>query len=77
MIVFAADRYGGDRVAERLGASLRQTPFRVGEELPALVPALRFGLAVFPEDAADGGSLEARALERLENPATERERDTG
>jgi diguanylate cyclase (GGDEF)-like protein len=65
MVVFAADSYGSDRVAGRIQEASERHPFHIGEALPAIVPALRFGVAVFPQDGADAEALEKRAIEQL------------
>jgi diguanylate cyclase (GGDEF)-like protein len=69
LTAFASDRYGGGRIVARLRQAMHRKPFRVGEELPPIVPALDFGMASFPADGDDVSTLMARADEDL--PAAE------
>ena len=61
MTAFASDRYGGGRIVSRMRRDLGKHPFRVGEELPSIVPALGFGMASYPEDADGEKELMSRA----------------
>jgi diguanylate cyclase (GGDEF)-like protein len=72
MTAFASDRYGGGRIVSRMRQSVARKPFRVGEELPPIVPALDFGMASFPADGSDVEALLHRAEEDLaqNRPAT-------
>jgi hypothetical protein len=65
LTAFASDRYGGGRIVARLRQAMHRKPFRVGEELPPIIPALDFGMASFPADGNDVSSLLARAEEDL------------
>ena len=49
--------------------ALRTSPFRVGEELPPIVPALCFGMSSYPDDGDDVVRLIAKAYEDIE-PST-------
>jgi diguanylate cyclase (GGDEF)-like protein len=70
MTAFASDRYGGGRIVTRMREAVAKRPFRVGEELPPIVPALHFGMATFPQDGTEAASLietaerELKAAER-------------
>jgi diguanylate cyclase (GGDEF)-like protein len=57
MTAFASDRYGGGRIVTRMREAVAKRPFRVGEELPPIVPALHFGMATFPQDGTEAASL--------------------
>lgn len=61
LTAFASDRYGGTRIIGRIRKMLDDSPFTVGEGIPSMVPALRFGLATFPEDGKDVDALLDRA----------------
>jgi CheY-like chemotaxis protein/GGDEF domain-containing protein len=63
LTAFASDRYGGGRIVSRLRQAVRRKPFRVGEELPPIIPALDFGMASFPVDGNEVSSLILRAEE--------------
>ncbi len=65
MTAFASDRYGGGRIVARLRQAVTRKPFRVGEELPPIIPALDFGMASFPADGNEVESLILRAEEDL------------
>jgi diguanylate cyclase (GGDEF)-like protein len=65
MTAFASDRYGGGRIVSRMRQSVVRKPFRVGEELPPIIPALDFGMATFPADGNEVSSLLRRAEEDL------------
>jgi diguanylate cyclase (GGDEF)-like protein len=65
MTAFASDRYGGGRIVSRMERVLDKNPIRVGAELPAIVPALRFGMASYPGDGDDVESLLTKAEEDL------------
>jgi diguanylate cyclase (GGDEF)-like protein len=65
MTAFASDRYGGGRIVSRMKSAVRKTPFRVGEELPSIIPALRFGMATFPQDGDDVPGLMKKAETEL------------
>jgi diguanylate cyclase (GGDEF)-like protein len=65
LTAFASDRYGGGRIVSRLRQAATKKPFRVGEELPPIIPILGFGMASFPSDGADVSSLLRRAEEDL------------
>ena len=66
LAAFASDRYGGGRVVARIRKLLEQNPFRVGEELPPIVPALQFGLSSFPDDGDEVVALIAKASDDIE-----------
>jgi diguanylate cyclase (GGDEF)-like protein len=61
LIAFASGRYGGRRIVSRVKRTVRHNPFNVGEGIPAIVPALRFGMATFPKEAQDMEGLLDRA----------------
>jgi len=63
LVAFASDKYGGERVILRIRDALTKTPFRVGEELPPIVPELGFGVVSFPEDASEAAELIASAID--------------
>jgi diguanylate cyclase (GGDEF)-like protein len=65
MTAFASDRYGGGRIVSRMRQAVIRKPFRVGEELPPIIPALDFGMATFPADGNEVASLMRRAEEDL------------
>ncbi len=65
MTAFASDRYGGGRIVSRMRQAVTRKPFRVGEELPPIIPALDFGMATFPADGSEVASLMRRAEEDL------------
>jgi diguanylate cyclase (GGDEF)-like protein len=65
LTAFASDRYGGGRIVARLRQAMHRKPFRVGEELPPIIPALDFGMASFPADGNDVSGLMTRAEEDL------------
>jgi GGDEF domain-containing protein len=65
LIAFASGRYGGRRIVSRVKRSVARHPFRVGEGLPAIVPALRFGIAAFPKEAKDIDALMEHARREL------------
>jgi diguanylate cyclase (GGDEF)-like protein len=65
MTAFASDRYGGGRIVSRMRQAVAKRPFRVGEELPPIVPALHFGMATFPHDGTEASSLIASAEREL------------
>jgi diguanylate cyclase (GGDEF)-like protein len=67
MTAFASDRYGGGRIVSRMRQAVTKKPFRVGEELPPIIPALDFGMATFPADGSEVGNLMRRAEEDLTN----------
>lgn len=65
LAAFACDRYGGGRISARiLKANLRR-PFSVGEAIPAIIPALKFGMATYPTDTQELEGLLARARDEL------------
>jgi hypothetical protein len=63
LTAFASDRYGGGRIVSRLRQAVRRKPFRVGEELPPIIPALDFGMSSFPADGNEISTLMLRAEE--------------
>ncbi len=63
LTAFASDRYGGGRIVSRMRQAVTRKPFRVGEELPPIIPALDFGMASFPADGSEASSLILRAEE--------------
>jgi diguanylate cyclase (GGDEF)-like protein len=65
MTAFASDRYGGGRIVSRMREAVTRKPFRVGEELPPIIPALDFGMATFPADGSEVANLIRRAEEDL------------
>ncbi len=65
MAAFASDRYGGGRIVSRMRQAVTRKPFRVGEELPPIIPALEFGMATFPADGNKVANLMRRAEEDL------------
>ena len=65
MTAFASDRYGGGRIVSRMRQAVARKPFRIGEELPPIVPALDFGMATFPADGSEVSNLLQRAEEDL------------
>ena len=66
LTAFASDKYGGGRVVARMRKLLEKNPFRVGEELPPIVPALQFGMSSFPDDGDEVVGLIAKAYEDIE-----------
>ena len=67
MTAFASDRYGGGRIVSRMRQAVSKKPFRVGEELPPIIPVLDFGMATFPADGSEVSNLLRRAEEDLTN----------
>jgi len=67
MTAFASDRYGGGRIVSRMRQAAKGKPFRVGEELPPIIPVLDFGMATFPADGREAASLLRRAEEDMAN----------
>ena len=67
MTAFASDRYGGGRIVSRMRQAVTKKPFRVGEELPPIIPILDFGMATFPADGSEVSNLMRRAEEDLTN----------
>jgi diguanylate cyclase (GGDEF)-like protein len=67
MTAFASDRYGGGRIVSRMRQAVAKKPFRVGEELPPIIPELDFGMASFPADGNEVTNLIHRAEEDLTN----------
>ena len=65
LIAFASGRYGGRRIVSRVERAVTRRPFKVGEGLPAIVPALRFGIAAFPKEAKDVDALIGHARREL------------
>lgn len=65
LIAFGSGRYGGRRIVTRVQRSIKRHPFSVGEGLPAIVPALRFGIAAFPKEGEDLDTLIAHARRDL------------
>jgi diguanylate cyclase (GGDEF)-like protein len=65
LTAFASDRYGGGRIVSRMRQAVARNPFRVGEELPPIIPALDFGMASFPADGSEVSNLISRAEEDL------------
>ncbi len=65
LIAFASGRYGGRRIVSRVKRAVTRHPFKVGEGLPAIVPALRFGIAAFPKEAKDIDELIEHARREL------------
>jgi hypothetical protein len=45
--------------------AVAKRPFRVGEELPPIVPVLHFGMATFPQDGNEASTLIALAEREL------------
>ena len=66
IIAFASDKYGGSRVVDRMRKTVQKNPFRVGEEIPPIMPALRFGMSSYPDDGDDVVGLIAEAYEAIE-----------
>jgi len=66
LTAFASDRYGGGRVVARMRKLLEKNPFRVGEQLPPIVPALQFGISSFPDDGDEVVGMIAKAYEDIE-----------
>ncbi|MFQ5793174.1 MAG: GGDEF domain-containing protein, partial [Acidobacteriota bacterium] len=62
---FAADRDGVDRILARIHRSMRHYPLSAGEGVPAVVPSLRVGAAVYPREAQDLDGLVTRARNEL------------
>ena len=67
LTAFASDKYGGGRVVARMRKLLEKNPFRVGEELPPIVPALQFGMSSYPENGDEVVGLIAKAYEDIEH----------
>jgi diguanylate cyclase (GGDEF)-like protein len=67
MTAFASDRYGGGRIVSRMRQAVTKKPFRVGEELPPIIPVLDFGMATFPADGSEVSNLMRRAEDDLKN----------
>lgn len=67
MTAFASDRYGGGRIVTRMRQAVAKQPFRVGQELPPIVPALQFGMATFPQDGTEAAILIATAERELKS----------
>ena len=67
LIAFASDKYGGSRVVDRMRKTVQKNPFRVGQELPPIMPALRFGMSSYPDDGEDVAGLVAEAYEDIED----------
>jgi len=65
LIAFGSGRYGGRRIVTRVQRAIKRYPFSVGESLPAIVPALRFGIAAFPKEGEDLEALMAHARREL------------
>lgn len=65
LTAFASDKYGGGRVVTRMRKSLTKNPFKVGDELPPIVPELRFGMSSFPDDGEDSEALMSKACADL------------
>lgn len=65
LIAFGSGRYGGRRIVSRVQRAIKRHPFSVGEGLPAIVPALRFGIAAFPNEGEDLDALIAHAQREL------------
>ncbi|MGH9337669.1 MAG: GGDEF domain-containing protein, partial [Vicinamibacteria bacterium] len=65
MTAFASDRYGGGRIVSRLRQAVSKKPFRVGDELPPIIPVLDFGMATFPADGSEVRGLMQRAEKDL------------
>jgi CheY-like chemotaxis protein/GGDEF domain-containing protein len=65
LIAFGSGRYGGRRIVSRVQRAIKRHPFSVGEGLPAIVPALRFGIAAFPKEGGDLEALIAHARREL------------
>jgi GGDEF domain-containing protein len=65
LIAFGSGRYGGRRIVSRVQRAIKRHPFSVGEGLPAIVPALRFGIAAFPKEGEDLEALMAHARREL------------
>jgi CheY-like chemotaxis protein/GGDEF domain-containing protein len=65
LIAFGSGRYGGRRIVSRVQRAIKRHPFSVGEGLPAIVPALRFGIAAFPKEGEDLDALIAHARREL------------
>jgi CheY-like chemotaxis protein/GGDEF domain-containing protein len=65
MTAFASDRYGGGRIVSRMRQAATKNPFRVGVELPPIIPVLDFGMATFPADGSEVEGLLHRAEEDL------------
>ena len=65
LTAFASDRYGGEKIVSRLQTVLGHNPFEVGVGLPSFIPDLRFGLAVYPKEAAGYEEMIERAEAEL------------
>ena len=65
LIAFGSGRYGGRRIVTRVQRAIKRDPFSIGEGLPAIVPALRFGIATFPKEGEDLDALMAHARREL------------
>lgn len=65
LIAFASGRYGGRRIVSRVQRAIKRRPFSVGAGLPAIIPALRFGIAAFPKEGEDIDSLLEHARREL------------
>ncbi len=65
IIAFASDKYGGSRIVGRMQKTVQKNPFRVGEELPPIMPALQFGTSSYPDDGEDVVGLIAEAYEDI------------
>jgi diguanylate cyclase (GGDEF)-like protein len=71
MTAFASDRYGGGRIISRMRKAVQKNPFRVGGEIPPIIPVLHFGMATFPQDGDDVSGL----MQRAEGELSARDRD--
>ncbi|MFQ5790546.1 MAG: GGDEF domain-containing protein, partial [Acidobacteriota bacterium] len=67
LTAFASDRHGASRIVSRMQRALVDHPFNVGEGIPGIVPALRFGMASFPDQAQNADELLARAGREAES----------
>jgi CheY-like chemotaxis protein len=65
LAAFAADRYGGGRIAARIARALTRRPFSIADGIPGIVPVLRFGMATFPVETEEADGLVVRAREEL------------
>ena len=65
LIAFGSGRYGGRRIVTRVQRAIKRHPFSVSEGLPAIVPALRFGIAAFPKEGEEIDALMAQARREL------------
>lgn len=65
LTAFASDRYGGDKIVSRLQTLLGHNPFEVDVGLPSFIPDLRFGMAVYPGEAAGMEEMIERAEAEL------------